>query len=139
MKVIPASASHSDLIASFQVKMALETENLVLDPITVGRGVKAVFDNPEKGAYYIAVDENGAVAGCLLTTYEWSDWRNGSVLWIQSVYVIPEFRGKRIFSLLYLHIKSMVEKSDAFSGIRLYVDNTNLNAQEVYKAVGMNG
>jgi len=25
----------------------------------------------------------------LLTTFEWSDWRNGTILWIQSVYVLP--------------------------------------------------
>lgn len=126
-------------IASYQIKMALETENLKLDPETVEKGVSAVFDNPEKGKYYVA-EANGEVVGCLLTVPEWSDWRNGTVLWIHSVYVLPEYRSKGVFRMLYQNLVDMVNSEDNdLRGLRLYVEKTNGPAQKVYEKLGMNG
>lgn len=127
-----------DTIADFQLKMALETENLKLDSSTLSKGVSAVFDDPAKGKYWIAEVE-GKVVGCLLTVPEWSDWRNGTVLWIHSVYVVPEFRGHGVFKKLYLHLKKMVEESTDLRGLRLYVEKTNQRAQKVYEGLGMSG
>ncbi len=126
------------VISRFQEKMAMETESLELNPVIVQKGVKAVFSDSAKGCYYIA-EINGKVSGSLLTTYEWSDWRNCQILWIQSVYVLPEYRNKGVFKHLYLHIKQMVENNPAFYGIRLYVDKTNKKALQVYRNFGMNG
>jgi GNAT superfamily N-acetyltransferase len=125
-------------ISDFQVQMAWETEKLKLDPPTVLKGVSAVFDDPAKGKYWIAESE-GRVVGCLLTIPEWSDWRNGTVLWIHSVYVQPDFRKFGVFKALYSHLKHLVESSSDLRGLRLYVDKTNLNAQKVYEALGMSG
>lgn len=128
-----------DTIADFQVKMAYETENgLKLDPPTVVKGVTAVIDDPSKGKYWVA-EINGDVAGCLLTVPEWSDWRNGTVLWIHSVYVKPEHRKNGVYKALYQHLKNMVSESNDLRGIRLYVDKTNIRAQQVYQNLGMNG
>ena len=74
----------------------------------------------------------------LLIIREWSDWRAAFVLWIHSVYVIKEFRGQGVYKTLYKSIKDMVQKSDEFAGIRLYVDKTNLNATKVYEKLEMN-
>lgn len=127
-----------DTIADFQVKMAFETENgLKLDPTTVQKGVSAVIDDPSKGKYWLA-EVNGEVVGCLLTVPEWSDWRNGTVLWIHSVYVVPKFRKNGVYKMLYAHLKVMVEESRDLRGLRLYVDKTNSNAQQVYETLGMN-
>jgi len=117
--------------------MALETENLELSGLTVNNGVKAVFKDKSKGTYYVA-ELDGKIVGSLLTTYEWSDWRNGRVLWIQSVYVEKQHRGKGIYRKLYEHVKKLVEhdKTD-FRGIRLYVDKSNSSAQKVYEKLGM--
>ncbi len=134
-KALPADAQ---LISSFQVKMAMETENISLQPDVVREGVDAVVKDPVKGCYYIAQIEN-TIAGSLLVTYEWSDWRNGWILWIQSVYVLPEFRKTGIFKHLYNHVKQMVEQDPAMFGIRLYVDKTNNNAIKTYTRSGMNG
>lgn len=128
-----------DTIAEFQIKMAFETENgLKLDPITVQQGVSAVIDDPSKGKYWIA-EINGEVGGCLLTVPEWSDWRNGTVLWIHSVYVKPEFRKNGVYKTLYQHLKQMVSESKDLRGLRLYVDKTNHTAQKVYEGLGMSG
>ncbi len=131
-----AIKSEYKIIAGFQKKMALETENFNLDIETVLKGVKAVFKKFEKGKYYI-VEEDEKVIASLLITYEWSDWRNNEVIWIQSVYVLPEYRGKGVFKLMYSEIKKIVSESLDFSGIRLYVDKTNLIAQKVYSKIGM--
>ena len=124
-------------IASFQIAMALETENLALEPEVVDKGVMAVFEDASKGFYYVA-ETGGKVVGSLLTTYEWSDWRNGNILWIQSVYVKPEFRGKGIFRMLYERVKCIVmDGQNKYRGIRLYVDKTNERARRIYEKLGM--
>lgn len=126
-------------IADYQVKMAYETENgLKLDPPTVEKGVSAVMDDPTKGKYWLA-EIDGNVAGCLLTVPEWSDWRNGTVLWIHSVYVHPDYRKQGVYKALYAHLKQMVEESQDLRGLRLYVDKTNIRAQQVYTNLGMSG
>ncbi|MBX2913628.1 MAG: GNAT family N-acetyltransferase [Cyclobacteriaceae bacterium] len=125
-------------IIDFQLKMALETEGVQLDYHTVTEGVHAVFKDATKGAYYVAL-EAGKVVGSLMTTYEWSDWRFGTVLWIQSVYIVPEARGKGVFKKMYQHIQQLVTPQSGYRGIRLYVDKTNVAAQKVYESLGMNG
>ncbi len=127
-----------DTIAEFQVLMAQETESMKLDPSVVNKGVTAVMDDPSKGKYWLA-EIDGKVAGCLLTLPEWSDWRNGTVLWIHSVYVRPEFRNAGVYSSLYQYLKSMVDSSADLRGLRLYVDKTNIRAQQVYEKLGMSG
>ena len=123
-------------IAAFQLEMALETENLQLDKNTVDLGVEQVFQDSSKGTYYIA-EKSGQVIASLLTTYEWSDWRNGTVLWIQSVYVSPAFRRNGVYKKMYQHIQQLVDQAPELKGIRLYVDQTNNRAQQVYQKLGM--
>jgi GNAT superfamily N-acetyltransferase len=125
-------------IVDFQVAMAWETEEVRLDAPTCAAGVRAVFDNRNLGQYYVA-ESDSRVAGVTLTTYEWSDWRNGVVWWIQSVYVLPEFRRQGIYSGIYAFIRNLAESDPAVRGIRLYVDRRNTAAQEVYTRLGMNG
>lgn len=132
-----ATQTDSNRIANFQIQMAMETENMALDRQVVDQGVNAVFEDETKGTYYIA-EIDGQVVGSLMTTYEWSDWRNGRVLWIQSVFVEEKHRGKGIYRKLYEHIKELVQHDDTdFRGIRLYVDKTNVPAQKVYEKLGM--
>lgn len=136
MIVRQATRSDSASIVEFQLSMAWETEELKLNEPTVIKGVAAVFEDPAKGIYYVAETE-GKVVGSLLTTFEWSDWRNGTVLWIQSVYVRPEYRKRSIFSKLYKHIQEKVNGNSNLRGIRLYADKTNIPAHGVYEHLGM--
>jgi RimJ/RimL family protein N-acetyltransferase len=133
-----ASPDDSRHIIDFQQKMAMETEGIHLDPDVIKKGLKRLFEDPGKGKYYIAVD-NEEVIGCLMTTFEWSEWRNSNVLWIQSVYIKPSHRGQGVFKEMYNYIKSLVTPESGFSGIRLYVDKRNAAAQKVYEKLGMNG
>lgn len=138
IEIRPANLGDCDTIASYQVKMAWETEFYNLDYDIVIKGVEAVLKNSGLGVYYVAVVDN-LVVGSLLTTYEWSDWRNGTVLWIQSVFVEPDFRQTGVYNQLYGHVRKMVEAEPSLKGIRLYVDETNARAREVYARLGMNG
>ena len=125
-------------IIDFQVAMARETENIDLDRDVLTSGVNAIVDNPSLGRYYIA-EVASHVVGSLMINFEWSDWRNGVVWWIQSVYVKPEARRRGVYSGLYAHIRKIVESEPSIRGIRLYVDNRNKGAQEVYARLGMEG
>ena len=138
MEIRQAKIAERLVIAGFQIAMAAETENLELDKATVGKGVTSVFEDQSKGRYFVA-ESNGKVIGSLLVTYEWSDWRNGNIWWIQSVYIKPEYRRKGVYTKMYQHIKSIVENDESLQGIRLYVEKTNTVAQAVYKNLGMNG
>jgi GNAT superfamily N-acetyltransferase len=131
-KAIPADAPS---IVDFQLKMAWETENMKLVTEIVTKGVDAVFNDNSRGQYYVA-ESDGKVVASLLITCEWSDWRNCSVWWFQSVYVVPEFRRQGIFRKMYNHIRDLAVKQD-IAGLRLYVETKNLRAQKTYQALGM--
>ena len=132
----PARPEDAPAIVDFQIRLARETEDLALDQSTVTDGVAAVFADPHKAVYYVA-ERGGQIVGGLMTTFEWSDWRNGLILWIQSVYVIAEERGRGIYRALYEYLKRRVEEEPGLKGIRLYVDKRNAAAQAVYERLGM--
>ena len=115
----------------------METENLALDPNVLGPGVRAVLTGQQTGQYYVGVTD-GEVVAQLMITFEWSDWRNAQVWWIQSVYVHPDHRRKGWYRRLYDFVHQAAQDAGA-AGIRLYVDRTNTAAQSVYARLGMNG
>ncbi len=133
-----ANPADSKIIADFQILMALETEQLKLHRRTVVAGVKQVFARPEHGCYFVA-ENQGSIIASLLITYEWSDWRNGTIYWIQSVFVKPEFRNRGVFKTMYQHIKALVLSDNRVMGIRLYVDKFNTTARTIYEKIQMNG
>lgn len=136
--MIVRKAKTEDLksILEFQIAMAKETENIELYRPSVEKGVAAVFNDLSKGQYYVAEFEE-KIVGSLLTTFEWSDWRNGTILWIQSVYVLPQFRRKGIYRSLYSHVKELVLNNNNLNGIRLYADKSNHAAHKTYQNLGM--
>jgi GNAT superfamily N-acetyltransferase len=124
------------IIAEFNTRMAMETEERPLAPDLINAGVAAVLHDAAKGRYWVA-ESNGDVVGQLLVTYEWSDWRSGVFWWIQSVYVRAGHRRSGIFSALYRHVEKLARKAQDVCGLRLYVERSNRRAQEAYRALGM--
>lgn len=131
-----ATPDDASSIADFNIRMAMETENLALDPSTIFPGVRAIFVDPSRGQYFVA-EIAGSVVGCLLITHEWSDWRNGDIWWIQSVYVQPDARRKGVFTGLYRHVEKVARAAGAV-GLRLYMEEENKTAQATYERLGMN-
>ena len=123
-------------LVEFNQAMAFETEGKRLDEATLTAGVRAVFASDERGFYAVA-EENGSVLGGLLVTREWSDWRNAWFWWIQSVYVVPEARGKGLYRELSAFVWTMAREAGDVYGIRLYVEKENRIAQTVYQRLGM--
>jgi GNAT superfamily N-acetyltransferase len=136
MDIRKATMSDAAVITEFNVVLALESEGMTLDPAVVRPGVEAVLRDPSRGTYFAAC-EDGRLIGLLLVTYEWSDWRNGNFWWLQSVYVHKDFRSKGVFKSLLAHIDEQARKSPDVCGFRLYVDNHNTHAQEVYRRLGL--
>lgn len=134
--VRPAVVSDAPIIAEFQQAMAHETEGRGLDPRVLASGVRAVFDDPNRGMYYVA-QRDAAIIGGLLVTYEWSDWRDGVFWWIQSVFVRVDSRGLGVYSALHRHVENLARNTPGVCGLRLYVDNENAHAQRVYSKLGM--
>ena len=137
LHIRPATIDDLDFIVSGNLALAGETENLTLDLEVLRAGVTALLREQAPGRYWVA-EHDGRSVGQTLITFEWSDWRNRMVWWIQSVYVLPDARQLGVFRAIYAHLRSEAAASGA-GGIRLYVDITNTRAQQVYTALGMNG
>ena len=122
-------------IVQFQLDMAIESEGTILDREKLTKGVTAAMNDESKGIYWVAKVENKTI-GSLMLTREWSDWNNEWYWWIQSVYVMPEYRKRGVYKAMYFALKEAAQESQV-SQIRLYVDQTNLSAQKVYQRLGM--
>ncbi|MFN0277423.1 MAG: GNAT family N-acetyltransferase [Pyrinomonadaceae bacterium] len=136
MNIRIATVGDIDSLVEFNKAMALETENKYLDSDVLRRGVEAVFSDEKKG-FYVVAETQGKIVGGLMVTYEWSDWRAAWFWWIQSVYILPEARGQKIYSRLYDFVKSNATEEGNVCGFRLYVETENTGAQKVYEKVGM--
>jgi GNAT superfamily N-acetyltransferase len=139
MNDIRVRAAHKDdgaTLIAFNAAMALETENKALDPGVLAAGVGAVLAEPARG-FYLVAECAGAIAGCLMITFEWSDWRNGNWWWLQSVYVAPAFRRCGVFRALYGEVERLAGAQPHVVGVRLYVERENTRAQQTYATLGM--
>ena len=136
MDIRLAQKADIDALVEFNQAMALETENKRLDEVLLKAGVSAVLAGDDKG-FYVVADDGGQIAGGLLVTFEWSDWRNAWFWWIQSVYIPPAYRGKSIYSRLYDFVKALAVEKGNVCGFRLYVEKENGHAQRVYAKLGM--
>ena len=138
MKIYIRNATPADhaLIASFNSLLASETEGKRLDPALIGPGVLAVLNNVNLGRYWLA-EVDGVIAGQIMITYEWSDWRNAMIWWIQSVYIPNEFRRKGVFRALYHHVESLVKNDQNACGLRLYVEQKNAREIQTYRDLQM--
>lgn len=141
MNIRFAKQQDAAALVEFNQAMALETEGKRLDHETIARGVAAVLEDAGKGFYVVADDgDNGErerICGGLMITFEWSDWRAAWFWWIQSVYILPEARGRKIYSKLYAFVKDEARARENVCGVRLYVERENTNAQAIYERLEM--
>ena len=140
VEVRPASSRDLDALVSFSAAMAMETEARRLDRDRLRQGVLAVLESAEHGFYVVGERhdlDSHQVVGQLLITYEWSDWRNATFWWIQSVYVHPTWRRQGIYRQMHRHVVNMARARQDVCGVRLYVEEHNEKAQRVYRRVGL--
>ena len=131
-----ARASDAGFIVESNVAMAKETEGMALDEDVVRPSVAAVLADDALG-FYLVAEIDGRPTAQLMVTYEWSDWRNGLWWWIQSVYVLPEFRRQGVYRALHRHVADVARQTGGVCGLRLYVEQENTTAQQVYQSLDM--
>ncbi len=136
MIIRQALAQDAAELAEFNISMARETESVELIPDVIRAGVEAMIQHPERGFYLVVELDNGIQASLMVTT-EWSDWRNGTFWWIQSVYVRPRYRRQGLYRELYERVKELAEQDSSVCGFRLYVERDNRIAQQTYASLGM--
>jgi len=134
-QIRPAQVQDTVQLVQFNQALARETEAKELDTITLTAVVTALFTDRSLG-FYTVVETEGQVVACALITYEWSDWRNSPVWWIQSVYVMAEHRRQGLFRMLYQYLRQAAQRQRV-SALRLYVDRENVRAKATYAALGM--
>ena len=145
------AATPTDLrtIVAFNRALARETEGRAPEPETLRAGVRALLEDPDLGRYFLAEPDEPAGAGAdgaahpglpvvgqTMVTFEWSDWRNGRVWWIQSVYVPPDRRRRGVYRALHEHVRRTA-RVEGGVGIRLYVERENTPARATYRALGL--
>jgi GNAT superfamily N-acetyltransferase len=131
-----AQVSDIESLVNFNQLMADETEGKQLDSDVLTLGVSNLINDASKGFYLVAeIDEQ--VVGSLMVTTEWSDWRNSEFWWVQSVYIVPQFRRKGLYSALYNKVRALGDDAGIVCGYRLYVERENLVAQRTYEALDM--
>ncbi|NNF16112.1 MAG: GNAT family N-acetyltransferase [Gammaproteobacteria bacterium] len=136
MTIRNARETDAAVIVEFNQGIASETENLTLPDAVIRAGVENVLQDRTRGVYYVACDGD-QVVGQLMVTLEWSDWRNGWIWWIQSVYVKADYRKQGVFRALYAHVKNLATEDPSVCGLRLYVEQNNTRAQQTYLSLGM--
>jgi GNAT superfamily N-acetyltransferase len=127
-----------DAIVEFNARLAEETEAKTLDRAVLARGVDCALADPDRLRYWVVEPAGGGpIVGQAAITREWSDWRNGWIWWFQSVYVLPDDRGRGVFRALYRRIRAEALAAPDVIGLRLYVEHENHRAQATYRALGM--
>lgn len=146
IQVRPALPDDWETIVDFNCRLAEESEGKRLDRGDVVPGVQALLSDPRKGRYFVAVAvaeslpqaiDSGRIVGQLMHTFEWSDWRNGMIWWLQSVYVYPEFRRQGVFRSLFERLRQEAEADPGVVGLRLYVEEGNQRAHATYEKLGL--
>ena len=135
LTITRGNSSDIDAIVRFQADMAMESEGTLLDVDRLTLGVTSAINDEQKGTYLVA-RANDTPIGSLMVTREWSDWNNMWYWWIQSVYVMPEYRNQGVYRAMYNTLKDMAQEKGV-SQIRLYADKDNVSAQQVYQRLGM--
>jgi GNAT superfamily N-acetyltransferase len=136
LSIRKATTEDTAVVAEFNRRLAAESEGILLDEATLSAGVRACLEDPIKGKYFLA-EEDGQVIGQLCLTFEFSDWRNGWLWWIQSVYVRPEARRRGVFSALFAHVEGLARNDPEVIGLRLYMERDNETARQTYLRHGM--
>ena len=138
-RIRAAILSDQASIVEFNRQLAIETEDKILDEATLHRGVaRALADSDSRIRYWIAeADTPPRAIGQAGVTREWSDWRNGWIWWLQSVYVHADYRGQGVFRAILEEIRREALAQPDVIGLRLYVEEANLQAQKTYEALGL--
>ncbi len=130
-----ATIEDLDVLVPFVSAEAFEAEGLTLEADTVSKGISFGLKNKNIAMYWVVETSDGRVIGNISTVKEWSDWNAGFYWWIQSIYVLPEHRGKNVVRLLLEQVNEKGREEGAID-LRLYVHADNHRAIKAYVREG---
>lgn len=131
-----ATVGDVESIVDFNYRLAAESEDKTLDRDLLRKGVQRGFSRTELCRYFIA-EVDGKPAGMTMLTYELTDWQDGVIWWLQSVYVYPQYRKRGVFRTIFQHIEGLGRSDPDARTLCLYVKTHNLGALKTYKSMGM--
>jgi len=137
-KIFVREADQLDVptLVEYNLSLAYETENILLDKNVLRLGIKKALELND--CRYIVAELENKIVGQTMITSEWSDWRNGVIWWIQSVYVSPDYRKRGVFQNILNYIENLAKEIPEIKALRLYVMKENQIARKAYRSLGMN-
>jgi GNAT superfamily N-acetyltransferase len=130
-----AELSDLEVLVSFAVQEAKEAEGIELSPENVHRGISAALANDSLGRFWVLTRENEEAIANVSIIREWSNWNGGYYWWIQSLFILPEFRGAGLMQNLINAVKNAAHREGAID-LRLYVHGKNERAIKAYNKAG---
>lgn len=135
MRVREAELKDLPKIVEFTATEAIEAEGLIKIPATLEKGIKTALQDSSISKYWVLVDDEDHPLGCVSVIKEWSNWNAGFYWWVQSMFIIPEHRGKDYMSLLLNKVKEQMIVENGLE-LRLYVHGGNKSAIKAYEKSG---
>lgn len=114
-----------DALTSFSIRIAKETENKNIDDSLVKLGIERVLKDSEKGITFVACDRDEVIGCFMINGKEWSEWRNGYILWLTGTYTHPDYRRMGVRKTLFEHAKKWAKSQPDVKGIRGYRHKSN--------------
>ena len=126
-------ADFAEVLAMMEVFYASDALLIHPDPATLRRTLTdCIADGPYLEGFVF--EENGFLAGYAMVAHSYSTEAGGRCVWIEDIYIRPEFRGKGLGSSF------LAFAEERFSGqavrIRLEAEPENERAMAVYRKAG---
>ena len=122
-------------LLAFTLQEVYEAEGTEKDAAGVRRGVEGAFQDPPRSTYWIVEAGGGRPVASTSIVTEWSDFHGGEYWWIQSLFILPEHRGRGLVDLMLDRLAAMAQAAGALE-LRLYAHNSNQRAFHVYRRCG---
>ena len=135
VRVRKAGIEDLAILVEFTSHEAEEAEGSTKDLGQLENGVKAALEDHSIAMYWVLVDELDKPIGSISALREWSDWNAGYYWWIQSMYIIPEQRGRGLMSKLLSAVEKEMKNQNGLE-LRLYVHQHNEQAMRAYEKAG---
>jgi GNAT superfamily N-acetyltransferase len=123
--------SDLDTITSFTLAEAWDAEKRRLSPEIVRAGIKECLEDPSIATYWVLESPGDGLIGCASLIRERSDWLAGYYGWVQSMYILPKYRGRGLSGVLIASLRKQA-KEEGLHDLRLYVHQDNSQAIKAY-------
>lgn len=130
-----ATVADADTIVSFTLQEAREAEGIEKGADAVRRGVQAGLEDPTLARYWVAESADGRIIASISVVTEWSNFHGGEYWWVQSLFIVPEHRGRGVVEALLDHVARAAREAAALD-LRLYAHQSNRRALQAYKRCG---